>query len=61
MSLIIRTNAISAEDEDIIADFNYLRKLWTKIREDTLKSTPVLISELDTPIIKVAKFQSESH
>ena len=30
MSLIIRTNAISAEDEDIIADFNYLRKLWTK-------------------------------
>ena len=56
MSLIIRTNAISAEDEDIIADFNYLRKLWTKIREDTLKSkAPVLISELDTPIIKVAR------
>ena len=26
MSIIIRTNAISAEDEDIIADFNYLRK-----------------------------------
>ena len=38
MSLIIRTNAISAEDEDINSDFNYLRKLWTKIREDTLKS-----------------------
>ena len=38
MSLIIRTNAISAEDDDIIADFSYLRKLWTKIREDTLKS-----------------------
>ena len=56
MSLIIRTNAISAEDEDIIADFNYLRKLWTKIREDTLKSkAPVLITELDTPIIKVAR------
>ena len=56
MSLIIRTNAISAEDEDIIADFNYLRKLWTKIREDTLKSkAPVLINELDTPIIKVAR------
>ncbi len=56
MSLIIRTNAISAEDEDIIADFNYLRKLWTKIRDDTLKSkAPVLISELDTPIIKVAR------
>ena len=56
MSLIIRTNAISAEDEDIIADFSYLRKLWTKIREDTLKSkAPVLISELDTPIIKVAR------
>ena len=33
MSIIIRTNAISAEDEDIIADFVYLRKLWTKIRE----------------------------
>ena len=47
MSLIIRTNAISAED-DITADFNYLRKLWTKIREDTLKSkAPVLITELD--------------
>ncbi len=56
MSLIIRTNAISAEDEDIIADFHYLRKLWTKIREDTLKSkAPNLISELDTPIIKVAR------
>ena len=56
MSLIIRTNAISAENEDIIADFNYLRKLWTKIREDTLKSkAPILITELDTPIIKVAR------
>ena len=56
MSLIIRTNAISAEDEDIIADFSYLRKLWTKIREDTLKSkAPLLIAELDTPIIKVAR------
>tara|TARA_B100000963_G_scaffold244357_1_gene213998 strand:+ start:4624 stop:6276 length:1653 start_codon:yes stop_codon:yes gene_type:complete len=56
MSLIIRTNAISAEDEDIVADFSYLRKLWTKIREDTLKSkAPILISELDTPIIKVAR------
>ena len=56
MSLIIRTNAISAEDKDIIADFNYLRKLWTKIREDTLKSkAPVLVSELDTPIIKIAR------
>ena len=56
MSLIIRTNAISAEDEDIIADFSYLRKLWTKIREDTLKSkAPILIVELDTPIIKVAR------
>ena len=56
MSIIIRTNAISAEDEDIIADFGYLRKLWTKIREDTLKSkAPILISELDTPIIKVAR------
>ncbi len=56
MSLIIRTNAISAEDEDIIADFSYLRKLWTKIREDTLKSkAPILITELDTPIIKIAR------
>ncbi len=56
MSIIIRTNAISAEDEDIIADFGYLRKLWTKIREDTLKSkAPILIRELDTPIIKVAR------
>ena len=56
MSLIIRTNAISAEDEDIIADFNYLRKLWTKIREDTLKSkAPILIVELDTPLIKIAR------
>ncbi len=56
MSLIIRTNAISAEDEDIISDFNYLRKLWTKIREDTLKSkAPILITELDTSLIKVAR------
>ena len=56
MSLIIRTNAISAENEDIIADFTYLRKLWSKIREDTLKSkAPNLIVELDTPIIKVAR------
>ena len=56
MSIIIRTNAISAEDDDIIADFNYLRKLWTNIREETLKSkAPKLISELDTPIIKIAR------
>jgi ribonuclease E len=56
MSIIIRTNAISAHDEDIIADFNYLRKLWTNIREETLKSkAPKLISELDTPIIKIAR------
>ncbi len=56
MSLIIRTNAISSEDEDIVSDFNYLKKLWTKIREITLKSkAPTLIAELDTPIIKVAR------
>ena len=56
MSIIIRTNAIGAEDKDIIADFNYLRKLWTEIRGNTLKSkAPELISELDTPIIKVAR------
>ena len=56
MSLIIRTNAMSAEDDDVVADFSYLRKLWTKIREDTLKSkAPILITELDTPIIKVAR------
>ncbi len=56
MSLIIRTNAISAENEEIIADFDYLRRLWTKIREDTLKSkAPILITELDTPIIKIAR------
>ena len=56
MSIIIRTNAISAQDEEIIADFNYLRKLWTKIREETLKSkAPKLISELDTPVIKIAR------
>jgi len=56
MSIIIRTNAISAEDDDIIADFSYLRKLWTNIREETLKSkAPKLISELDTPIIKIAR------
>ncbi len=56
MSIIIRTNSVSAEDEDIIADFKYLRKLWTNIRNETLKSkAPKLISELDTPIIKVAR------
>ena len=56
MSLIIRTNAISAEDNDIIEDFKYLKKLRTKIRENTLKSkAPILITELDTPIIKVAR------
>ena len=56
MSIIIRTNAINAEDDDIIADFSYLRKLWTSIRENTLKSkAPKLISELDTPIIKIAR------
>ncbi len=56
MSIIIRTNAVSAESENIIADFDYLRKLWTNIRENTLKSkAPKLISELDTPIIKIAR------
>ena len=56
MSIIIRTNAVSAESENIVADFNYLRKLWTNIRENTLKSkAPKLISELDTPIIKIAR------
>mgnify|MGYP002701154295 CR=1 FL=1 len=56
MSLLIRPNAKSEQDGEIIADFNYLRKLWTKIREETLKSkAPKLISELDTPIIKIAR------
>ena len=56
MSLIIRTNAVSADSEDILADFKYLKKLWTNIRENTLKSkAPVMITELDTPIIKIAR------
>ena len=56
MSLIIRTNSISADDEDITQDFEYLKKLWTTIREDTLKSkAPKLITELDTPLIKIAR------
>ena len=56
MSLIIRTNSISADDEEIIQDFEYLKKLWTTIREDTLKSkAPKLITELDTPLIKIAR------
>ena len=38
MSLIIRTNAISAEDDDIIGDFNYLRRLWTKIKSTSFNS-----------------------
>jgi ribonuclease E len=56
MSLIIRTNSISADDEEIIHDFEYLKKLWTTIRENTLKSkAPKLITELDTPLIKIAR------
>ena len=56
MSLIIRTNSISADDEEIIQDFEYLKKLWTTIRENTLKSkAPILITELDTPLIKIAR------
>ncbi len=56
MSLIIRTNSISADDEEIIQDFEYLKKLWTTIRENTLKSkAPKLITELDTPLIKIAR------
>ena len=39
MSLIIRTNAISAEDEDIIADFNYLIVDKNKRRYIKIKSS----------------------
>jgi len=56
MSLIIRTNAIGSSSEDINSDFNYLKKLWTEIRTETLKSkAPQLIYELDSPLIKIIR------
>ena len=56
MSLIIRTNAVGAHSKDIENDFQYLKKLWTEIRNETLKSkAPKLIYELDSPLIKVIR------
>ena len=54
MSLIIRTNATDSNAEDINNDFVYLKKLWTEIRTETLKSkAPKLIYEIDSPLIKI--------
>ncbi|MDA1283657.1 MAG: Rne/Rng family ribonuclease [Proteobacteria bacterium] len=56
MSLIIRTNSIGSSSEDINSDLNYLKKLWTDIRTETLKSrAPKLIYELDSPLIKIIR------
>ncbi|MDC0861588.1 Rne/Rng family ribonuclease [Alphaproteobacteria bacterium] len=56
MSLIIRTNAIGSDSNDINGDFEYLKKLWTEVRSNTLKSkAPKLIYELDSPLIKIIR------
>jgi ribonuclease E len=56
MSLIIRTNATDSNAEDINNDFVYLKKLWTEIRTETLKSkAPKLIYEIDSPLIKIIR------
>ncbi|MDG2006890.1 MAG: Rne/Rng family ribonuclease [Alphaproteobacteria bacterium] len=56
MSLIIRTNATDSNAEDITNDFVYLKKLWTDIRTETLKSkAPKLIYEIDSPLIKIIR------
>lgn len=56
MSLIIRTNATDSDAEDINSDFDYLKKLWTDIRTETLKSkAPKLIYEIDSPLIKIIR------
>ena len=56
MSLIIRTNATDSGAEDINSDFDYLKKLWTDIRTETLKSkAPKLIYEIDSPLIKIIR------
>ena len=56
MSLIIRTNATDSNEEDINNDFVYLKKLWTDIRTETLKSkAPKLIYEIDSPLIKIIR------
>ena len=56
MSLIIRTNATDSNADDINSDFDYLKKLWTDIRTETLKSkAPKLIYEIDSPLIKIIR------
>ena len=56
MSLIIRTNATDSDAEGIYSDFDYLKKLWTDIRTETLKSkAPKLIYEIDSPLIKIIR------
>ena len=56
MSLIIRTNSEKSSKEEITNDYEYLKKLWTEIRNSTLKSkAPSLIYELDSPLIKVIR------
>lgn len=46
MSVIIRTAGIDRAQEEIGRDYEYLVKLWNKIREETLASTaPALIYE----------------
>jgi ribonuclease G len=45
---ILRTNAEEASDDDLAADISYLRKTWSIIREQALKSAPgaILYQEL---------------
>lgn len=46
MSVIIRTAGIDRSKPEILRDYEYLVKLWNKIREDTLAATaPALIYE----------------
>ncbi|MBN8531928.1 MAG: ribonuclease E/G, partial [Alphaproteobacteria bacterium] len=46
MSIIIRTAGSDREPEEIYRDYEYLIRLWDKIREDTLASTaPALVHE----------------
>lgn len=54
MGLIVRTAGLSRTKTEIKRDFDYLARLWDKIREKTLSSTAPTLIHSDSDLIKRA-------
>ncbi len=54
MSLVVRTAANGATEEDLYKDYEYLIKLWNKIRNITLQSKTMSLIYSESGIIKQA-------